>query len=125
MNETVSPPTQEPVPVEPAPVRGEPKRRRRRTWFYFALLAFLAGVGLFFLWPKPPNQRGTAKPPGKAAAPGRGGSAGPVPVVSVKAQQGNIGVFITGLGAVTPISTVTVRTRVDGQLTASHFTEGQ
>ena len=35
-----------------------------------------------------------------------------------------MGVYVTGLGAVTPISTVTVKSRVDGQLMSVHFKEG-
>ena len=47
-----------------------------------------------------------------------------VPVVAAQAMTGNIGVYITGLGAITPISTVTIRSRVDGQLMSVHFKEG-
>jgi multidrug efflux system membrane fusion protein len=45
-------------------------------------------------------------------------------VVAAKARSGNIGVFITGLGTVTPLNTVTVRSRVDGQLMSVNFREG-
>ena len=46
-------------------------------------------------------------------------------VVAARAKKGNIGVYYTGLGAVTPIYTVTVKSRVDGQLMSVHFKEGQ
>lgn len=46
------------------------------------------------------------------------------PVVAAKATQGDIGVYFTGLGAVTPIYTVAVKSRVDGQLMQIHFKEG-
>jgi membrane fusion protein, multidrug efflux system len=45
-------------------------------------------------------------------------------VVAATARRGNIGVFYTGLGAVTPLATVTVRSRVDGQLTSVRYREG-
>ncbi len=48
-----------------------------------------------------------------------------VQVVAVKAQRGDIPVYLTGLGAVTPIYTVTVKTVVDGQLMKVAYTEGQ
>ena len=55
---------------------------------------------------------------------GRGGGAIATPVVAVQAVKGNIGVYVTGLGAITPIYTVTVKSRVDGQLMTVHFKEG-
>ncbi|MEI9974381.1 MAG: biotin/lipoyl-binding protein [Ignavibacteriota bacterium] len=47
-----------------------------------------------------------------------------VPVVAVKAKRGTIGVYINGLGAVTPIYTTMVKSRVDGELISVHFKEG-
>ena len=55
---------------------------------------------------------------GAKSGAGKKGSRGPLatPVVAAKARKGDIGVYFTGLGAVTPIYTVTVKSRVDGQL---------
>ncbi len=39
-----------------------------------------------------------------------------VPVIAVRARQGTIHEYFDGLGAVTPIYTVTIKSRVDGQL---------
>jgi multidrug efflux system membrane fusion protein len=66
---------------------------------------------------------GSQKTPGGAkqvpsAAPG-------VPVVAVPAKKGDLGVYLSGLGAVTPLNTVTVKSRVDGQLTNVLYREGQ
>jgi multidrug efflux system membrane fusion protein len=59
-----------------------------------------------------------------AAAKGEAPTA-PVPVVIAEVKRGNIDVFLTGLGAVTPITLVTVKSRVDGQLLRVNFQEGQ
>src|SRR5581483_3189461 len=70
------------------------------------------------------------KPMLSARAPAAGGHArnramGPIPVVAAKVHRGNIGVYLTGLGAVTPLYTVTVKSRVDGQLMSVRYNEGQ
>lgn len=48
-----------------------------------------------------------------------------MPVVATRVKRGDIGIYDAGLGTVTPIYTVTVKSRVDGQLMALHYKEGQ
>jgi membrane fusion protein, multidrug efflux system len=61
---------------------------------------------------------------------GRGGFGGGqrgqvVPVRVVPAVRQNLDVYLRALGTVTPINTVTVRPRLDGELVKVNFTEGQ
>jgi multidrug efflux system membrane fusion protein len=96
---------------------------RRRGWIWFLLLVLL-GAGGYYYWSHrtpPPTQSG-----GRAGGGGRGrnGDGGPSQVDAAKAFQGNIGVYVTGLGAVTPIYTVTVKTQVNGQLMQIYYKEG-
>jgi multidrug efflux system membrane fusion protein len=56
----------------------------------------------------------------------RGGAENrPVPVAVATAMQGDLPLFLGGLGTVTPANNVLVKSRVDGQLLRVHFQEGQ
>jgi membrane fusion protein, multidrug efflux system len=49
----------------------------------------------------------------------------PTPVGVAPARSADVPVYLNALGTVTPVRTVTVRSRVDGQLLRVNFTEGQ
>jgi len=76
------------------------------------------GGGAYYLW--------TREPAAAAQAPGKGGpQRTATPVVAVAATVGDIDVIVNGLGTVTPLKTVTVKSRVDGELLRVLFDEGQ
>jgi multidrug efflux system membrane fusion protein len=56
---------------------------------------------------------------------GAGGANAVVPVVAAAATQGSLPVYLRGIGNVTPAETVTLHSRVDGQIVSVDFTEGQ
>jgi multidrug efflux system membrane fusion protein len=56
---------------------------------------------------------------------GRAQSMGPVPIAAAPAEKGDMPVSLTGLGTVTPLATVTVKTQISGYLTQIAFKEGQ
>jgi multidrug efflux system membrane fusion protein len=59
---------------------------------------------------------------GRRAGPSGGG---PVPVVAGKVEQKDMPIYLDGLGTVQAFNTVTVHTRVDGNLVQVNFVEGQ
>ncbi len=95
---------------------GYPGGRPKRHWVLVGVVILL----LILIWV---GIRAIRKPSTAATKPPRGGQ--PVPVLATAARTGNIDVYVTGLGSVTPLSTVTVRSRVDGQLMRVEFREGQ
>jgi multidrug efflux system membrane fusion protein len=55
----------------------------------------------------------------------KGGGAQSTPVAVATARSGDMEVYLSGLGSVTPLNTVNVRSRVDGQLMEIRFREGE
>src|SRR5580698_1142065 len=111
----LAPPGEAPTKVT---VVEKPVSHRGR-WVFVAILVLLAVGGVW--WYEHGKSVAAAKAASAKAA--KAAAAG-TPVVAVQATKGNIGVYVTGLGAITPIYTVTVKSRVDGQLMTIHFKEG-
>lgn len=116
-NTTVAaPPPNEPpkAPKEQEASHFE-ERPRKRPWVWIVLLLLLL-VGVIS-WHRARAKADAAK--SKNAEP---------PAVSVavsSVQQRDIPYYITGLGSVQALYTVTVKTRVDGQIMSVNFKEGQ
>jgi membrane fusion protein, multidrug efflux system len=66
-----------------------------------------------------------AQPPASRPWANAGGRGAPAPVAAVPAKSADIGVELSGLGTVTPVNSVAVKSRVDGQLMKVLFSEGQ
>ncbi len=52
-------------------------------------------------------------------------AAAAIPVITTTAAEEDIPIYLSGIGTVTPVYSVTVKVRVDGQLDSVAFTEGQ
>lgn len=95
--------------------------RRRRGWAYFLLLIALLGGGWWWY----AQQSGTESDPAPGGFAGmRGAFGGPVPVRAAQAELRQMDQTLRAIGTVTAFNTVTVRSRVEGELKEIHFTEG-
>ncbi len=63
--------------------------------------------------------------PQTSPAGGRGGGLGPVMVSTATATNGSIGVYVNALGVVTPLQMDSINSRVQGQIVAVKYQEGQ
>lgn len=97
------------------------KPLKKRWWVWVLVIAGIVIAIWYFRGSRVPSEAATS---GR----GRGGaSAGNfvVPVVVATAHRGDLPVYFNGLGTVTAFNTVTVRSRVDGQIVNVAFKEGQ
>lgn len=109
-------PIVEDVEAPPPPVVQKPRRRPGpRLMLILFLVIALAGYLVIQRRQKATVAAAKSAPP---APPG-------VSISTAVAQEGSIGVYINALGSVAPINTVTVKTRVDGQLMSVNYREGQ
>src|SRR5881628_2913187 len=89
------------------------RRPRRLAWMGLAVLALAAGgASVFLLQPGDIQQRPASR-------------RGATPILAAAARTGDINIYLSGLGTVTPLKTVTVRSRVDGELVKVLFRERQ
>lgn len=100
-----------------------------RRWGAALAVVIIAGAAYWF-W----HDRGTSGSGAPAAGQGPQGPGGArhnrfgaalAPVQAATATEEAVPRYLTGLGTVTAANTVTVRSRVDGQLLSLHFREGQ
>ncbi|MFC4820106.1 efflux RND transporter periplasmic adaptor subunit [Dokdonella ginsengisoli] len=89
---------------------------RWKTALVLLVLAALAVLGWRLL------HRPGASAPGMHG--GAGGADAPIPVTVVPVEQKDVPVYLTALGTVQALNTVTVSSQVTGQLKALHFAEG-
>ena len=90
-----------------------------KRWMIGLCAACLLAVGVYVLM----TRSGEAQPRQAEKRPAMGARS--TPVVAVAAKTSEINIYLNGLGSVIPMNTVTVKSRVDGQLMRVLFKEGQ
>ena len=95
-------------------------------WWVWVLLLVIV-VGGYWYYKGRNSQADAAAAGGKGPGGAAMGAPGSfvVPVVVATATKGDLPVFLNGLGNVAAFNTVTVRSRVDGQIVKINFVEGQ
>ena len=115
--------TDRPIPPDhrlPAAPDQPPPVKHRSLWWLWLLLLLAAGYGIYRWYQNTHQKSEAAATQQSARAANR-----PVPVVAATIRRGDIPIYLRGLGSVTAFNTVTVKTRVDGQLIQVAFKEGQ
>ena len=131
---TTNPPTTDLRPADeqvhrPPPSHKPQAKPKARGIIWVLLFIIVIGVTGYAVWRAsqpgfiPPANQGPGG--GGRGGRGRGGFGGDaLPVVTAKAKLASVPVYLDGLGNVTAFYTVTVKSRVDGQLMKVNFQEG-
>lgn len=99
---------------------GMSRHRIARPWWWVLCIAVVFAAGYWYFQGQ--------KPAGPGTSPGRAGPfmmGGPVPVRVGQAHDDKIDIVYRAIGTVTAYNTVTVRSRVDGELQEVLFEDGQ
>jgi membrane fusion protein, multidrug efflux system len=116
----------EPLTLHTERLEGAPKKKSSAGWVWLVIL-ILAGAGGYYAWHSTQGQAAAGAGAARNGAPRRpgGGGGGTVPVVVATVAKQNLPLYLDGLGSVTAFYTVTLKSRVDGQMMEVDFKEGQ
>jgi multidrug efflux system membrane fusion protein len=113
------------IPTKAA--KPEPSKPKR-SWTVWIAAILILGGGSYFLFQQSSGHTtviAQTAPGGGKGRKGAKGGGGPIPVSAEVVKKGNMGVYINALGTVTPVYTVSITSRVAGQLMDVHYKEGQ
>jgi multidrug efflux system membrane fusion protein len=108
------------LPPDLPPLGHETDKPKKGGWIWIAVLIALVAGAFYYYKSRPSSDTKAAPAPGARAA-----ALGPISVAVMPALKENVPYYLSGLGTVTAFNTVTVKSRVDGQLQKVSFTEGQ
>lgn len=108
-------------PKNPGPQNASPRSLGTAFWVPILIVLALVVAGILFLHHRGQTQAGASAGHGR----GGGAGAGPTVITTTAAQQGDIGIYVNALGSVTPLNTVSVNSRVQGQIVKISYQEGQ
>jgi len=120
---TTSAPTYEP-PTEHEPRASQPEppgsRSKHRLWVWLVVLLIF---GLLFWWVI--RRSGSSATDTAGGAGRRMPTGGTVTATTATVTKGDLGVFLSAIGTVTPVYTVSIVSQVTGEVVAVHYREGQ
>src|SRR5580692_70564 len=107
-------------PGAQGPLGADSAKPKKSGWIWLLVLIVLAGGGYYYYKTRPSAESKAAPAPGSRPV-----GLGPISVAVSPALKQNVPYYLSGLGTVTAFNTVTVKSRVDGELQKVNFTEGQ
>jgi membrane fusion protein, multidrug efflux system len=110
-------PTSPPPSQRSTPQPDEHGKSKHRGWIWLVVLVVFA---LIFWWVLH-RDGDTANP----SATRKSGMGGPVTATSATASKGDLGIYLTAIGTVTPVYTDSIVSQVTGQVVSVHYREGR
>jgi multidrug efflux system membrane fusion protein len=100
-----------------APVTPPPRKSRHRGWIWLIVLLIFGGV---FWWVLHSDNSANAPAGGR-----RAGAGGQATATTVNVSKGDLGIYLSAIGTVTPLNTTSIVSQVTGEVIAVNYREGQ
>jgi multidrug efflux system membrane fusion protein len=108
-----------PHSIQPEPGEEEIKRRRRRRIIWIVVAVVVVVLALVLI------RRASKDSAANSSAARAKAASAPAAITMGQSKTGDINIYVTALGTVTPTYTVTVYSQITGRVMAVHYREGQ